>query len=109
MNDLFLKALKGENKGKRPPIWLMRQAGRYMASYQKMRQKYSFLGMCRHPELIAEVTELPITEFGFDAAIVFSDILLICEAMGMNLHFEEGKGPILDPCLNGPEDIKKLS
>lgn len=107
MNDLFLQALRGENRAKRPPIWLMRQAGKYMASYQKLRSKHSFLGMCKNPELIAEVTHLPIQEFGFDAAIVFSDILLITEAMGLNLHFEEGKGPILSPCIT-PQDVKKL-
>ena len=109
MNDLFLQALKGENKEKRPPIWLMRQAGRYMASYQKLRAKHSFLGLCKTPELIAQVTQLPITEFGFDAAIVFSDILLIAEAMGLQLHFEEGKGPILAPCLKDKHSLKNLS
>jgi len=79
-----------------------------MASYQKLRKKYSFLGMCKHPELIAEVTTLPIKEFGFDAAIIFSDILLISEVLGFDLHFEEGKGPILQPPLNGPKDLEKL-
>ena len=79
-----------------------------MASYQTLRQKHGFLGICKQPELIAEVTELPIKEFGFDAAIVFSDILLICEAMGLDLHFEEGNGPILAPCLKTAECVKKL-
>ncbi|MDB6081806.1 MAG: hemE [Chlamydiia bacterium] len=108
MNNLLLKALKAENFGKRPPVWLMRQAGRYMASYQKLREKHSFLGLCREPELIAEVTELPIKEFGFDAAILFSDILLITEALGAHLHFEEGKGPILQPTLESGADVEKL-
>ncbi len=108
MNDLFLQALKGENKEKRPPIWLMRQAGRYMASYQALRAKHSFLGLCKTPDLIAQVTLLPIAEFGFDAAIVFSDILLIAEAMGLDLRFEEGKGPILGPCLKDKSSLETL-
>ena len=95
--DLFLKAMKGENKKSRPPIWLMRQAGRYMPEYRTLREKYSFMGLCKHPELIAEVTELPIKRFGFDAAIVFSDILLITETLGCELHFEEGRGPVITP------------
>jgi uroporphyrinogen decarboxylase len=91
----FLKALKGENRG-RPPVWLMRQAGRYMSSYRNLRQKHDFLTLCHDPELVTEVTMLPIRQFGMDAAIIFSDILMVPEAMGFQVRFEEGAGPIID-------------
>ncbi len=74
----------------------MRQAGRYMHEYQTLRKKYDFLTLCHTPELICEVTHQPINAFGFDAAIVFSDILLILEALGASLHFEDSLGPIID-------------
>lgn len=86
----------------------MRQAGRYLPEYQNLRQKYDFLSLCHRPELIQEVTLQPIRRFGFDAAILFSDILMIPEAMGMALHFDEGKGPIFDRPLSSPKDIEKL-
>jgi len=95
MNDLFLQALHCRNTS-RPPVWLMRQAGRYMSSYRALRQKYSFLQMCHDPELIVETTLLPINTFDMDAAILFSDILVIPEAMGVGLHFEEQKGPVIE-------------
>lgn len=107
MNTLFIDALNCRNKG-RPPIWLMRQAGRYMPEYRALRQKYSFLEMCHNPELIAEVTQLPMTVFGMDAAIVFSDILVIPEALGVGLHFDDGVGPIIDRPLNSAADIEAL-
>lgn len=91
----FLKALKGENHG-RPPVWLMRQAGRYMSSYRSLRQKHDFLTLCHEPELVTEVTMLPIKQFGMDAAIIFSDILMVPEAMGFQVRFEDGAGPIID-------------
>ncbi len=93
---LFLDALTGKNYAKRPPVWLMRQAGRYMHEYQAVRKRYDFLTICHTPELICEVTHQPITAFGFDAAIVFSDILLILEALGFSLRFEDAQGPIID-------------
>ena len=108
MNPIFLQALARKNSAPRPPIWLMRQAGRYMASYQKVRAKYNFLEMCKNPELVFEVTKLPIDEFGFDAAIVFSDILLISEAMGLPLAFEEKRGPVIATPLRTQEDLKRL-
>lgn len=107
-NDLFLQALQGKNVGTRPPVWLMRQAGRYMASYRKLRGQYSFLELCKEPELVATVTELPIQQFGFDAAIVFSDILLIVEALGFDLRFEEDRGPIIEPILSHRDAISSL-
>ena len=75
----------------RVPIWLMRQAGRYQASYRAVRAKVGFLELCRSPELIAQVTAAPIDEFGLDAAILFSDILIALPAMGLDLSFEKGE------------------
>jgi uroporphyrinogen decarboxylase len=95
MNDsLFLKACRREPVT-RVPVWLMRQAGRYQPSYRAVKEKVTFLELCRSPELIAEVTVAPIDQFGFDAAILFSDILVHLPAMGLDLTFEiseKGKG-----------------
>ncbi|MEM1023936.1 MAG: uroporphyrinogen decarboxylase [Myxococcota bacterium] len=90
----------------RAPIWMMRQAGRYMAEYQEVRKRVSFLELCRSPELIAEVTLQPIRRFGFDAAIVFSDILIPVEAMGIPLDFDPG--PKLSRVIREDEDISSL-
>lgn len=106
-NDLLLRALACNNHS-RPPVWLMRQAGRYMASYRKLREKYSFLQMCHEPDLIAEVTSLPIKTFNFDAAILFSDILVIPEAMGLGLQFQDHVGPIIDRPLQSEQDLKLI-
>src|SRR6266496_5464935 len=86
----FLKACRREPVD-RVPVWLMRQAGRYQASYRAVRAKVSFLELCRSPELIAQVTAAPIDEFGLDAAILFSDILVHLPAMGLDLSFEKGE------------------
>lgn len=107
MNTLLLDALACENQS-RPPVWLMRQAGRYMPSYRKIRENRSFVEMCHHPEIAAEVTLLPIKEFGMDAAILFSDILMIPEALGLGLRFEEGKGPIIERPVRSREDVFAL-
>lgn len=107
MNDLFLKALRCENHS-RPPVWLMRQAGRYMPKYRQLREKYSFLEMCHTPELISKVTRLPIDEFGMDAAILFSDILVIPEAFDRGLRFDEKKGPIIERPIIKINDIESL-
>ena len=103
----LLAALKGENRG-RPPLWLMRQAGRYLPEYRKLREKYDFLTLCRTPELIYEVTMQPIERFGFDASIVFSDILLIPDRFGLNLRFEEARGPLFEKTIQTPNDIEQL-
>lgn len=108
MNTLFLDALHCENRSGRPPIWLMRQAGRYMPEYRALRAKHSFLEMCHRPELAAQVTRLPIDTFGMDAAILFSDILVIPEALDVGLHFEEGAGPIIDRPIATDADIAAL-
>jgi uroporphyrinogen decarboxylase len=90
-NDLFLKACK-RLPTERTPVWIMRQAGRYLPEYRAVRAKTDFLTLCKTPELAAEVTIQPVDIIGVDAAIIFSDILVIPEAMGMELIVEEGKG-----------------
>lgn len=107
MNDLFLKALNCCNTS-RPPVWLMRQAGRYMASYRQLRQRYSFLKMCHEPDLITQVTLLPIEAYHLDAAILFSDILMVPEAMGVGLRFEDQKGPIIERPICTRQEIESL-
>jgi uroporphyrinogen decarboxylase len=107
VNSLLLRALRCENSS-RPPIWLMRQAGRYMPEYRAIRAKHSFMEMCRNPELVAEVTQLPIKVFGFDAAILFSDILVIADALGVGLRFEEGAGPVIERPITSVQDIDAL-
>ncbi|HAK89687.1 MAG: uroporphyrinogen decarboxylase [Nitrospirae bacterium GWB2_47_37] len=100
MNDTFLKACRGE-KTDYTPVWLMRQAGRYLPEYQKVRSKVDFLTLCKTPELAAEVTIQPVDILKVDVAILFSDILVPIEPMGMKLEFSESKGPILyDPIRN---------
>ncbi len=94
MNDTFLKACRGE-KTAYTPVWLMRQAGRYLPDYQRVRSKVDFLTLCKTPELAAEVTIQPVDILKVDAAILFSDILIPLEPMGMKLEFSESKGPIL--------------
>lgn len=107
MNTLFLDALRGINTS-RPPIWIMRQAGRYMPEYRALRSKYSFLEMCHTPDLIREVTLQPIKAFNMDAAILYSDILLVPEALGVGLRFEESKGPIIERPVRTSSDVFSL-
>lgn len=106
-NTKLLDALKGCNRD-RPPIWLMRQAGRYLPEYRTLKEKYDFLDLCHQPELATEVTLLPFKRFNFDAAILFSDILVIPEALGVGLHFEEKKGPIIERPLHSAKDVLAL-
>ncbi|MBI4680264.1 MAG: uroporphyrinogen decarboxylase [Nitrospirae bacterium] len=108
MNYVFLKACRGE-KVPYTPVWIMRQAGRYLKQYQKIRKKVDFLTLCKTPELAAEVTIQPIDALGVDAAILFSDILIPVEAMGMKLEFFEKKGPVLNPPIRNEASIKKLA
>ena len=94
-SKLFLDALNRENFSGRPPVWIMRQAGRYQPSYQALRKKHRLLDLFMTPELITRVTHLPIDEFGMDAAILFSDILLPVMPLGYDLDYVEGKGPVV--------------
>ncbi|MCB1547323.1 MAG: uroporphyrinogen decarboxylase, partial [Hyphomicrobiaceae bacterium] len=92
----LLRAFQGE-AATVPPMWLMRQAGRYLPEYREIRGKAgSFLNLCYNPELAAEVTLQPIRRYGFDAAILFSDILVVPDALGQGVRFVEGEGPVLD-------------
>jgi uroporphyrinogen decarboxylase len=106
-NDLFLKACRKEPV-ERTPIWIMRQAGRYLPEYRAVRKKVDFLTLCKTPELAAEVTIQPVDIIGVDAAIIFSDILVIPEAMGMHLEMHEGKGPIFHNPIRNEDDAKAL-
>ena len=106
-NDLFLRACKCLPV-ERTPIWIMRQAGRYLPEYRTVREKADFLTMCKTPELAAEVTVQPIDLIGVDAAIIFSDILVIPEAMGMHLEMEEGVGPVFTQPIRNEADAKAL-
>ena len=107
-NDLYLRALRGE-RVERTPIWVMRQAGRYLPEYRATRaQAGDFLTLCKTPELACEATMQPIDRFGLDAAILFSDILTIPDAMGLGLVLEEGVGPVFDRPLRSVSDIAAL-
>lgn len=108
MNTLLLDALKGKNSS-RPPVWLMRQAGRYMPSYQAFRKKHSLMDLFTEPDLITQITLLPIQELNVDAAILFSDILMIPKALGFHLRFDDQKGPIFDNPLKNIQDLSKYS
>jgi uroporphyrinogen decarboxylase len=104
----LLQVLAGE-KLSSPPVWLMRQAGRYLPEYRAIRERAgSFLELCYNPELAAMVTLQPIERFGLDAAILFSDILVIPDALGQKVEFREGEGPVLEP-VTDREALKRLS
>ncbi len=106
--NLFLECVNGQSV-ERPPIWFMRQAGRYLSEYRSTRKRAgSFLDLCYNSDLATEVTLQPIDRFGFDAAILFADILLILDALGVRVQFVEGQGPLLDPVKN-KKDIERIS
>ena len=105
----FLKALNKEILPT-PPIWYMRQAGRYMPEYQNVRKKFkNFLDMCKKPDVCCELALQPINAFKLDAAILFSDILTIPDAMGLELKFEDNRGPFFEAPLNNINDVKQLN
>ncbi len=107
MNDLFLRACRGEAVP-RPPVWLMRQAGRYLPEYRQVRQAHDFLTLCKTPELAARVTLQPVDLLDVDAAILFADILLPLEAMGAELRFVQGDGPSFPHPVRTREDVDRL-
>ncbi|MBW2466822.1 MAG: uroporphyrinogen decarboxylase [Deltaproteobacteria bacterium] len=107
MNDTFLKACRGE-KVDYTPVWMMRQAGRYLPEYQEVRSKLTFLELCKTPELAAEVTIQPIDILGVDAAILFSDILIPLEAMDLTLEFHEKIGPVFPDPVRDRQSVDRL-
>jgi len=107
-NDLYIKALLRQPT-KRTPIWVMRQAGRYLPEYRQLRGAAgSFMNLCTNPELACEVTLQPLRRFPLDAAILFSDILTLPDAMGLGLHFAEGEGPRFEKVIGSGADVEQL-
>ena len=103
-NDLYLRALRGESVS-RPPVWMMRQAGRYLPEFIALRNKYDFFTRCQTPELASEITVQPIRRFGMDAAILFSDILVVPQAMNIPFEMKEGLGPYLPKPIRTQKDV----
>lgn len=106
-NDLLLRALRGEDV-ERVPVWMMRQAGRYLPEYIKIREKYGFFERCQTPELAAEITIQPVDIVGVDAAILFSDILVVPQAMGLEVQLIESKGPFLPDPIKVKTDLNRI-
>jgi uroporphyrinogen decarboxylase len=106
-NDLLLRTLRGEST-ERPPVWMMRQAGRYLPEYRVLREKYGFFERCRTPELACEITIQPVDIVGVDAAILFSDILVVPQAMGLEVQLIENKGPILPDPIKTIKDLIRV-
>lgn len=106
-NDLLLRAARGEEVP-HTPVWMMRQAGRYLPEYHTVREGHTFFETCRSPDLVTEITIQPTRRFPIDAAIIFSDILVIPQAMGLEVQMVPGRGPVLPEPLAGPADLKRL-
>lgn len=104
--SVFLKALNKESS--RPPVWLMRQAGRYQKEYRKIREKVSFLELCKTPELASEVTVFAVRQLDVDAAIIFADILLILDSLGLELRFAENHGPVFDKPIKSKSCVEQM-
>jgi len=105
-NDLFLKALEGASVS-RPPVWMMRQAGRYLPEFMAIREKYDFFTRCQTPELASEITVQPIRRYGMDAAILFSDILVVPQAMDIPVEMKPGVGPWLPAPIRSAADVER--
>lgn len=103
----FLAACRRE-KTSYTPVWLMRQAGRYMEEYRKLRAQYEFLELCKKPDVAAEITITPVEKFGVDAAILFADILLILEPMGVGLEYSKGNGPVIHNQVSSRTQVEEL-
>lgn len=106
-NDLLLRALKGEVVS-RPPVWIMRQAGRYLPEYREIQKKYDFFTRCQTPELASEITIQPIRRFQMDAAILFSDILVVPQAMNIEVQMKPGIGPVIPHPIREASDLHKV-
>src|SRR5438105_15056899 len=103
----FVRACKAQPVD-RTPVWFMRQAGRYMPEYQAVRKRYSLIEICKHPEIAAEVTIVAAEALGVDAAIIFADLLLPLEIMGLPFHFSAGEGPVIEKPVRGQADVSRL-
>ena len=108
MNDLLLQVLRGE-PASRTPVWMMRQAGRYLPDYIKLREKYGFFQRVQTPEIATEITLQPVDQIGVDAAILFSDILVVPQAMGLEVQLIESKGPLLPQPIKTEADLQRIS
>ncbi len=106
-NDLLLKALRGEAVD-RPPVWMMRQAGRYLPDFRKLKAEHEFFNRVQNPELACEITVMPVKQVGVDAAILFSDILVIPQAMNIEVVMVEGKGPVITNPIRTKKQIDEL-
>ena len=106
-NDLILRTLRGEST-ERTPVWMMRQAGRYLPDYRVLRDKYDFFTRVQTPELAAEITLQPVDQIGVDAAILFSDILVVLQAMGLEVQLIENKGPVLPDPVKTEKDLQRI-
>lgn len=106
-NDLYLRALRGETV-ERPPVWMMRQAGRYLPEFMELRHKYDFFTRCQTPELAAEITVQPLRRFPLDASILFSDILVVPQAMGIDFTMKESVGPWLDTPIRTQSQVDAI-
>tara|TARA_B100001057_G_scaffold463385_1_gene517322 strand:- start:342 stop:1364 length:1023 start_codon:yes stop_codon:yes gene_type:complete len=107
-NELLLQALKGEIL-ERPPVWMMRQAGRYLPDFMKLKEKYDFFTRCQTPELATEITLMPIDQVGVDAAIIFSDILVVLQAMNIEVQMRDGIGPYIPQPINSKEALDQVT
>ncbi|MGC6421594.1 MAG: uroporphyrinogen decarboxylase [Flavobacteriaceae bacterium] len=106
-NDLFLHALAGKPVS-RPPVWMMRQAGRYLPDFMRLKQRYDFFTRCQTPELAAEITVMPINQIGTDAAILFSDILVVLQAMNIPVEMKESVGPWIPDPIRNESDLERV-
>ena len=106
-NELLLKALKGQPL-ERPPVWMMRQAGRYLPDFMKLKKKYDFFTRCQTPELATEITLMPIDQVGVDAAIIFSDILVVLQAMNIEVEMRDGIGPYIPQPINSKAALDQV-
>ena len=107
-NEFLLQALKGETV-ERPPVWMMRQAGRYLPDFMKLKEKYDFFTRCQTPELATEITLMPIDQIGVDAAIIFSDILVVLQAMNIEVEMRDGIGPYIPQPINSKAALDQVT
>ena len=107
-NELLLQALKGETL-ERPPVWMMRQAGRYLPDFMNLKEKYDFFTRCQTPELATDITLMPIDQVGVDAAIIFSDILVVLQAMNIEVEMRDGIGPYIPQPINSKAALDQVT